>query len=65
MPDRYQQLVNTPIGRLVSKQVGLPAPPRLQRYSAGQPVITGTVLLGAPAGGVTARRVWRRRSRRR
>jgi 3-oxoacyl-[acyl-carrier protein] reductase len=55
MPDRYQQLVNTPIGRLVSKQVGLPAPPRLQRYSAGQPVITGTVLLGAPAGSDPAR----------
>jgi 3-oxoacyl-[acyl-carrier protein] reductase len=26
MPDRYQQLVNTPIGKLVSRQLGLPAP---------------------------------------
>ena len=25
MSDRYQQLVNTPIGQIVSKQVGLPA----------------------------------------
>ena len=49
MADRYQQLVNTPIGKLVSKQVGLPAPPRLERYRPGQPVITGPVLLGAAA----------------
>ena len=28
MADRYQQLVNTPIGKLVAKQVGLPNPPR-------------------------------------
>jgi 3-oxoacyl-[acyl-carrier protein] reductase len=48
MPDRYQQLVNTPIGKLVSQQVGLPAPPRLERYRPGEPVITGAVLLGAP-----------------
>jgi 3-oxoacyl-[acyl-carrier protein] reductase len=48
MPDRYQQLVNTPIGKLLTKQAGLPAPPILERYRAGQPVISGTVLLGAP-----------------
>jgi 3-oxoacyl-[acyl-carrier protein] reductase len=50
MPDRYQQLVNTSIGKLVSKQVGLPAPPILDRYRPGQPVITGSVLFGAHAG---------------
>jgi 3-oxoacyl-[acyl-carrier protein] reductase len=49
MPDRYQQLVNTPIGKLVSKQVGLPDPPILDRYRPGQPVIAGPVLFGAPA----------------
>ncbi len=49
--DRYQQLVNTPIGRIVSKQVGLPAPARLERYEPGQPVITGPVLLGGARGG--------------
>jgi 3-oxoacyl-[acyl-carrier protein] reductase len=48
MPDRYQQLVNTPLGRLVTRQVGLPAPPILERYRPGQPVISGAVLLGAP-----------------
>jgi 3-oxoacyl-[acyl-carrier protein] reductase len=51
MSDRYQQLVNTPIGRIVSKQVGLPAPVPLERYERGQPVIDGAVLLGAAPGG--------------
>lgn len=50
MADRYQQLVNTPIGKLVAKQVGLPNPPRLERYEPGQPVISGPVLLGAAGG---------------
>lgn len=59
MADRYQQLVNTPIGRIVTKQVGLPNPPRLERYEPGQPVIDGPVLFGAAAdsrlvGAVTA-----------
>ncbi len=48
MPDRYQQLVNTPVGKIIAGQVGLPAPPILDRYRPGQPVISGTVLLGAP-----------------
>jgi 3-oxoacyl-[acyl-carrier protein] reductase len=51
MADRYQQLINTPIGRLVSKQVGLPAPTPLQRYERGQPVIDGPVLFGATGTG--------------
>jgi 3-oxoacyl-[acyl-carrier protein] reductase len=50
MSDRYQQLVNTPIGRIVSKQVGLPTPTKLERYAPGQPVISGPVLLGAAPG---------------
>ena len=49
MPDRYQQLVNTSLGKLVTKQVGLPAPPILERHRPGAPVISGPVLLGAPA----------------
>jgi 3-oxoacyl-[acyl-carrier protein] reductase len=51
MADRYQQLINTPIGQLVSKQVGLPTPARLDRYKPGQPVISGPVLFGAAGGG--------------
>jgi 3-oxoacyl-[acyl-carrier protein] reductase len=46
MSDRYQQLVNTPVGKIVSKQIGLPAPVKLERYEPGQAVITGPVLLG-------------------
>ena len=51
MADRYQQLVNTPIGRIVTKQVGLPSPVTLERYQVGQPLISGPVLLGAARGG--------------
>jgi 3-oxoacyl-[acyl-carrier protein] reductase len=50
MTDRYQQLVNTPIGKLVTKQIGLPQPPRLERFRPGQPVVTGPVLLGGTGG---------------
>jgi 3-oxoacyl-[acyl-carrier protein] reductase len=49
MADRYQQLVNTPIGKLIAGQVGLPSPPTLDRYRPGQPLVAGTVLVGAPA----------------
>ena len=51
MADRYQQLINTPIGKIVSKQVGLPQPTTLERYEPGQPVISGPVLSGAAPGG--------------
>ena len=50
MTDRYQQLVNTPIGRVVSKQIGLPTPIPLERYEPGQPVVDGPVLLGSAPG---------------
>jgi 3-oxoacyl-[acyl-carrier protein] reductase len=51
MTDRYAQLVNNPIGKLVSKNVGLPQPAKLDRYEPGQPVISGPVALGAATGG--------------
>ena len=51
MADRYQQLINTPLGRIVSKQVGLPSPVQLERYRPGEPVIDGPVLFGAAGGG--------------
>lgn len=50
MSDRYQQLINTPLGRIVSKQVGLPAPVSLERYEPGRPVIDGPVVLGGAPG---------------
>ena len=57
MTDRYQQLVNTPIGKLVTKQIGLPQPPRLERYEPGQPVVTGPVLFGGATGSRLAKPV--------
>jgi 3-oxoacyl-[acyl-carrier protein] reductase len=45
--DRYQQLVNTPVGQALSKQIGLPNPAELERYAPGQAVISGLVALGA------------------
>ncbi len=59
MTDRYQQLINTPIGQIVSKQVGLPQPVTLERYAPGQPVISGPVLFGAAPGGRLAPEVTR------
>ena len=51
MADRYQQLINTRVGKLVSKQVGLPKPVMLERWDANRTrVIDGPVLLGAAAG---------------
>jgi 3-oxoacyl-[acyl-carrier protein] reductase len=62
MTDRYAQLVNTPIGKLVTKQIGLPQPSRLERYDPDtptRPVIAGSVLFGAAgsAGGAGSSRL--------
>jgi 3-oxoacyl-[acyl-carrier protein] reductase len=46
MTDRYQGFVQSPIGRLLAKNLRLPAPVTLQRYVAGEPLVTGTVLTG-------------------
>jgi 3-oxoacyl-[acyl-carrier protein] reductase len=51
MADRYTDLVNTPIGKAIVKQLGLPSPIPLERYKPGQPVTKGPVLLGAAPGG--------------
>jgi 3-oxoacyl-[acyl-carrier protein] reductase len=44
--DRYQDFVQSPIGRFLAKNLGLPAPVPLLRYAAGDPLVTGTVLTG-------------------
>ncbi|HEX4804889.1 MAG TPA: 3-oxoacyl-ACP reductase [Conexibacter sp.] len=49
--DKYTQLVNTPIGKTVAKQVGLPKPVPLKRHHPGSPVVEGRVLLGGAPGG--------------
>jgi 3-oxoacyl-[acyl-carrier protein] reductase len=49
--DRYTQLVNTPVGGAIAKQVGLPKPVPLKRWVAGAEVVAGKVLVGgAPSG---------------
>jgi 3-oxoacyl-[acyl-carrier protein] reductase len=51
MSDRYAQLVNSPVGSLVARRVGLPLPPTLERHRDGDPVIRGRVLVGAAPDG--------------
>ncbi|MGE0066869.1 MAG: short chain dehydrogenase, partial [Solirubrobacterales bacterium] len=51
MSDRYSQLVNAPLVSTVAKQLGLPQPAELDRYRAGDPVVSGPVLGGAAPGG--------------
>jgi len=46
MSDRYQDFTRTPIGKLLVKNLGLPAPTRLQRWSEGAPLVDGTVGVG-------------------
>ena len=45
MSDRYQSLAATPVGQVVVKNLGLPNPPRLERYRPGDPLVDGTVAL--------------------
>lgn len=53
--DKYTQLVNTPVGKTIAKQVGLPKPVPLKRWVPGAKVIEGKVLVGgAPSGRLVA-----------
>jgi len=56
MSDRYRSLATTPVGQVVVKNLGLPNPPRLERYRPGDPLVDGTVIVageGRLAGPVT------------
>ncbi|CAN5489275.1 3-oxoacyl-ACP reductase [soil metagenome] len=46
MSDRYQSLIRTPVGQLLAKSLGLPNPVRLDRWTEGSPLVTGTVAVG-------------------
>ena len=46
MSDRYQSLIQSPVGQLLAKNLGLPNPVELERYNAGDPLVTGTVVVG-------------------
>lgn len=51
MSDRYQSFTLSGVGSVISKQAGLPQPPKLARYEVGQPVVSGPVLVGGAPGG--------------
>jgi 3-oxoacyl-[acyl-carrier protein] reductase len=46
MSDRYQGFVQTPVGKLIVKNLGLPNPVPLERYVDGEPLVDGTVAVG-------------------
>src|SRR5689334_2237326 len=46
MSDRYQSFTASPIGKLFVKNLGLPNPVKLDRYTAGAPLVDGTVVVG-------------------
>lgn len=46
MSDKYQGFTTTPIGKLLVKNLGLPNPMKLDRWSEGAPLVDGTVLVG-------------------
>jgi len=51
MSDTYTQLVNAPVLSSLAGSIGLPRPVNLDRYQAGEPVISGPVLTGSAPGG--------------
>jgi len=46
MSDRYQSFTSSPVGKLLVKNLGLPDPPKLERYTEGDPLVKGTVAIG-------------------
>ena len=57
MSDNYQSFAHNPIGKFLVKNLGLPNPPFLERYTAGDPLVKGTVLIGAASGSTLAKTV--------
>lgn len=46
MSDKYQSFSQSPLGKLLVKNLGLPAPMKLERYAEGAPLVDGVVALG-------------------
>src|SRR6187402_970005 len=46
MTDRYQSFAANPLGKLLVKNLGLPDPTPLERWSEGAPIVDGTVVTG-------------------
>lgn len=57
MSDRYTQFANSPLGRLLAKNLGLPQPVKLDRHEAGAPVISGAVRFAAASEGAISKAV--------
>ena len=49
--DRYQSIANSSLGGAVTKRLGLPTPPIIERHEPGKPVVSSPVALGAARGG--------------
>ncbi|MBJ9984364.1 3-oxoacyl-ACP reductase [Acinetobacter sp. S40] len=47
MTDQYQAFTQSPLGKFVVKNLGLPSPVVLDRFESAEPVINGAVLFGA------------------
>ncbi|RZH06838.1 3-oxoacyl-ACP reductase [Acinetobacter pittii] len=47
MTDQYQAFTQSPIGKFVVKNLGLPSPVVLERFESARPVVNGAVLVGA------------------
>ena len=45
--DLFSQIVNSPPGSLLAKQLGIPQPEKLRRYKAGEPPLGGSLLIVA------------------
>ncbi|MDC5163623.1 3-oxoacyl-ACP reductase [Acinetobacter baumannii] len=52
MTDQYQAFTQSPIGKFVVKNLGLPLPVVLERFESAQPVVKGAVLVGAAPSSV-------------
>jgi 3-oxoacyl-[acyl-carrier protein] reductase len=46
MSDRYQTFTSSPLGKLLVKNLGLPDPVVLDRWTEGAPLVDGTVVVG-------------------
>ena len=46
MSDKYQSFTASPIGKILVKNLGLPNPVKLDRWTEGAPVVDGTVVVG-------------------
>lgn len=46
MSDKYRSFSQSPLGKLLVKNLGLPAPMKLERYAEGAPLVDGVVAVG-------------------